>query len=1046
MTHFFFITSYDSISGKLLSSILNSHPDIGCHAGHSDTLVPPSFYSNQVFPPPIHSYPALPFNISVDKYILCHTDLKKKYSGDAHYFSAMELQHKTLMEKTIHPYRKVNLLISPILRVNLILHNWMQSNLTPGKLLTLILNQMNTLKKAQHRMFSLYNFDYFYKQLQYALPQDTTDYDYGTSVKNKLFLIALAKVLAYDSADIPTASKAFRFEALLENEKTFMEFFHYLTYGNLDLPPGVQEQIASQRRDAIQLLDDMLFPPWASWQTHLLTVFLNKRLHTIYYPHIDKPLAELYSAAGYELSLSPSLPKQKSLYSKLISLQLNSNRPAQLSAYFDNIEETADNPQDIEVLVNIDKGDNSMRALLETEIPRRKFTLKYIETARPASFCDLWKPINKLFEITDPDCYFLLNISDEMLFKTVGWDTILKKYVGYFPDHLFRLRASRNKFRNYFDRWECSFAQDAIPITTKKWIDVNGDWNPCFGPDSFQQLVSFYLSKESMFSNECYLRDIPLAEIQFAGDVPAIGISANKLWQHTSDHIKAMEICQSYKMQLEARRRAILIKANIYIHHQLGDYTIRDIAPRKAIHIIDNKMNVIIKKWDYKVSRLNIGLINYWRRLFFFSYFGEGKKQQQVPYLRGLARYLCAKYKLMHALQSKIRSLKFIKIKPIQFLKIKWQNQLSSLNTIHALTEENNTIKALLNDVFHENKKLIERVQYPYNPSTPLDSPRQENSVSTLPDHPTPKISIVIGVLNMKKYLANALDSVISQNYPHLEIIVIDGGSVDGTLDIIKNYEPYITYWISEKDDGHADACNKAIDIATGDFIGFLNADDTYDITLLNKVAYVYSQQPNAKMISCGASIIKQDENHRPQTIETLVDREKLQISLHNMMFELPVINARFFHRDLFKEFGKFQPLHEDGSYNLANDRHFLIKLALAGIQTQIIPEPLYQYLSHNQSSTFSKINMIKIRHDHLKLANIFLNDKTLSSRQRKIFKSWIKKDTIYLFMHSLLHLNVINAFSILLYGLKKCGLTWLTKLPLTIIVSVYRKTLRLFT
>ena len=102
-------------------------------------------------------------------------------------------------------------------------------------------------------------------------------------------------------------------------------------------------------------------------------------------------------------------------------------------------------------------------------------------------------------------------------------------------------------------------------------MTIGGDWNPCFGPDSFQQLISFYLTKEGIFSNEQYLRDIPITDIQFCGDVPLLGISPEKQWKHHRDHIKAMLICQSYKMQLEARRRAVMLKAHIsanklYLH------------------------------------------------------------------------------------------------------------------------------------------------------------------------------------------------------------------------------------------------------------------------------------------------------------------------------------------------------------------------------------------------------------------------------------------------------------------------------------------------
>jgi glycosyltransferase involved in cell wall biosynthesis len=88
------------------------------------------------------------------------------------------------------------------------------------------------------------------------------------------------------------------------------------------------------------------------------------------------------------------------------------------------------------------------------------------------------------------------------------------------------------------------------------------------------------------------------------------------------------------------------------------------------------------------------------------------------------------------------------------------------------------------------------------------------------------RISIVTVTLNSEEYLEQAIQSVAAQTYPNIEHIVIDGGSTDTTLDIIDKHEQRINRWISEPDDGIADAMNKGISLATGDFIFFLNSDD----------------------------------------------------------------------------------------------------------------------------------------------------------------------------------------------------------------------------
>ncbi|CVK19928.1 glycosyltransferase family 2 protein [Sporomusa sphaeroides] len=88
------------------------------------------------------------------------------------------------------------------------------------------------------------------------------------------------------------------------------------------------------------------------------------------------------------------------------------------------------------------------------------------------------------------------------------------------------------------------------------------------------------------------------------------------------------------------------------------------------------------------------------------------------------------------------------------------------------------------------------------------------------------KISIITVCYNAVKTIEQTIYSVVNQTYPNIEYIIIDGNSTDGTIDIIKKYEDKIAYWISEPDNGIYDAMNKGIDIATGDYIQFLGADD----------------------------------------------------------------------------------------------------------------------------------------------------------------------------------------------------------------------------
>src|ERR1700742_4639960 len=91
-----------------------------------------------------------------------------------------------------------------------------------------------------------------------------------------------------------------------------------------------------------------------------------------------------------------------------------------------------------------------------------------------------------------------------------------------------------------------------------------------------------------------------------------------------------------------------------------------------------------------------------------------------------------------------------------------------------------------------------------------------------------PLVSVVTVVYNGAKHLEQTINSVLNQSHKNVEYIIIDGGSTDGTLDIIKRYEDKIDYWQSERDGGIYFAMNKGVSLAKGELIGILNADDFY--------------------------------------------------------------------------------------------------------------------------------------------------------------------------------------------------------------------------
>jgi len=112
-----------------------------------------------------------------------------------------------------------------------------------------------------------------------------------------------------------------------------------------------------------------------------------------------------------------------------------------------------------------------------------------------------------------------------------------------------------------------------------------------------------------------------------------------------------------------------------------------------------------------------------------------------------------------------------------------------------------------------------------------------------------PRISIITPSFNQVSFIEQTISSVISQNYPNLEYIIIDGGSSDGSVEIIRKFENKIAFWVSEADRGQAHAINKGLQLATGNIIAYLNSDDYYLEGALHRVADHFANHPEVDLI-----------------------------------------------------------------------------------------------------------------------------------------------------------------------------------------------------
>ena len=203
-----------------------------------------------------------------------------------------------------------------------------------------------------------------------------------------------------------------------------------------------------------------------------------------------------------------------------------------------------------------------------------------------------------------------------------------------------------------------------------------------------------------------------------------------------------------------------------------------------------------------------------------------------------------------------------------------------------------------------------------------------------------PRISIVTPSFQQARFLPWTLRSVLGQNYDDLEYIVVDGGSTDGSLQIIQSHAEHLAWWCSERDGGQTQALNKGFRRCTGDIVGYLNSDDMLLPGCLRMVAHAF-EDPSVQAI-CGWGLMMSEEGLVRR--RWVFPEPTASILRSRSVLMQPSV---FWRRHVFDRIGLF-----DESFRLCMDQEFFARMAGSGIVPRLVRRFLSAYRKHANTKT----------------------------------------------------------------------------------------------
>lgn len=214
-----------------------------------------------------------------------------------------------------------------------------------------------------------------------------------------------------------------------------------------------------------------------------------------------------------------------------------------------------------------------------------------------------------------------------------------------------------------------------------------------------------------------------------------------------------------------------------------------------------------------------------------------------------------------------------------------------------------------------------------------------------------PKISVITVVFNCASMVERAIQSLLAQGYPNLEYLVLDGGSKDGTVEVLERYREHMDYFRSHADEGPSHAINEGVAHATGDLVLWLNADDYYMDGILMQVGEAFIENPDTEMVNFLGRVVTRQPDGQEQEIERITPE---RMDIRDGMARTLYPNCRAVRRDCYQKFGGALIETIAGRRAIYTDYEFVKRLAIHGVRNTTIPVLGYTYVAHANSLSFS--------------------------------------------------------------------------------------------